>query len=310
MSKHYDVIIVGTGPAGLTAAIYAARADMKLIVFEGSQPGGQLTTTTEIENFPGFPEGITGPELMDKMRTQAQRFGAETVYKLIKKVDFSKRPFTLWTDENEEYTSDSVIISTGASARYLGLESENKLRGFGVSACATCDGFFYRDKEIMVVGGGDTALEEALYLTHFGSKVTLVHRRDEFRASTIMTERVKAHEKIEIKWDSVVDEVLGEPGPIGLTGVRLKNVKTGKTEDISCAGLFIAIGHRPNTTIFKEFIDLDENGYILTSPKGPETSLEGVYACGDVQDPHYRQAITAAGSGAAAAIAAERWLQK
>lgn len=308
MSKHYDVIIVGTGPAGLTAAIYASRANLKLIVFEGSQPGGQLTTTTEIENFPGFPEGITGPELMDKMRTQAQRFGAETVYKLIKKVDFSKHPFTLWTDEDEEYTADSVIISTGASARYLGLESENKLRGFGVSACATCDGFFYRDKEIMVVGGGDTALEEALYLTHFGSKVTLVHRRDEFRGSTIMSDRVKAHEKIEIKWDSVVDEVLGEPGPIGLNGVRLKNVKTGKTEDISCAGLFIAIGHKPNTKIFKDFIDLDENGYIITSPKGSETTLEGIYACGDVQDPHYRQAITAAGSGATAAIAAERWL--
>jgi|SRR6056297_1865336 len=308
MSKHYQLIIIGTGPAGLTAAIYAARAGMKPMVFEGNQPGGQLTTTTEIENFPGFPEGITGPELMEKMRSQAQHFGAETVFKLIKNVDLSIRPFHIRDEEDNEFTADSIIISTGATARYLGLESERKLRGFGVSACATCDGFFYRDKDIVVVGGGDTAMEEALYLTHFGKKVTVVHRRDQFRASTIMAEKVKNHPKIEVKWDSVVDEVLGEPGPTGVTGVRLKNVKTGKTEEISCAGFFVAIGHNPNTGIFKDYLDLDENDYIITKPDSTETSLEGVYACGDVQDPVYRQAITAAGSGAEAAISVERWL--
>ena len=310
MKEHRKVIIIGTGPSGFTAAVYAARANLEPLIFEGAQPGGQLTTTTDIENFPGFPEGVTGPDLMDRMREQALRFGTKNLFRSITHVDLSSHPFKIYDDEGDEYTTDTLIISTGASAKYLGLESENKLKGFGVSACATCDGFFYRDKDIVMVGGGDTALEEALYLTHFGKTVTVIHRRDEFRASTFMSNKVKNHEKIRIKWDSVVEEVLGEPGPIGVTGVRIKNVKTNKTEVLSCSGLFIAIGHRPNTTIFKGLLDLDENGYIITKPKTSRTNVEGVFACGDVQDPAYRQAITAAGSGCQAAIDAERWISE
>jgi thioredoxin reductase (NADPH) len=310
MSEHRKVIIVGSGPSGLTAAIYAARAELEPLIFEGSQPGGQLTTTTEIENFPGFPEGITGPELMDKMREQALRFGAKSVFRTVVNVDFSTRPYKIVDDENNVFTADALIISTGASAKYLGLESESKLKGFGVSACATCDGFFYKDKDIVVVGGGDTALEEALYLTHFGKTVTLIHRRDEFRASVIMAEKVKNHKKITIKWDSVVEEVLGEPGPIGVTGVRIKNIKTNKTEDIPAAGFFVAIGHHPNTDLFKGCLNLDKSGYIITQDNSSKTGLPGVFACGDVQDPHYRQAITAAGSGCQAAIDAERFLSE
>lgn len=308
MSEHKKVIIIGSGPSGLTAAIYAARAGLEPLIFEGAQPGGQLTTTTEIENFPGFPNGITGPELMDKMREQALRFGAISEYKTISEVDMSQRPFKVKDDENNEYLADTLIISTGASARYLGLESENKLKGFGVSACATCDGFFYKEKDIVVVGGGDTALEEAMYLTHFGKSVTLIHRRDEFRASVFMSEKVKNHEKIKIKWDSVVEEVLGEPGPIGVTGVRIRNIKTNKTEDIPAAGFFVAIGHHPNTDLFKGVIELNQAGYINTQAHSSKTNIEGVFACGDVQDPNYRQAITAAGSGCQAAIDAERFL--
>lgn len=308
MNEHRKVIIVGSGPAGLTAAIYTARADLEPLIFEGAQPGGQLTTTTEIENFPGFPEGITGPELMEKMREQALRFGATSYYRSIVKVDLSVRPFKVCDDEDNIYTADALIISTGASAKYLGLESEVKLKGFGVSACATCDGFFYKDKDIVVVGGGDTALEEALYLTHFGRTVTLIHRRDEFRGSVIMSEKVKSHPKINIKWDSVVEEILGEPGPTGVTGVKIRNVKTNETEDLPAAGVFIAIGHHPNTDLFKGMLELDSTGYIVTQPKSSKTGLSGVFACGDVQDPTYRQAISAAGSGCQAAIDAERWL--
>ena len=308
MNEHRKVIIIGSGPSGLTAAIYAARADLEPLIFEGSQPGGQLTTTTEIENFPGFPEGITGPELMDKMREQALRFGAKSLFRSIIKVDLSNRPFKICDDEDNTYTADALIISTGASAKYLGLESEAKLKGFGVSACATCDGFFYKDKEIVVVGGGDTALEEALYLTHFGKTVTLIHRRDEFRASVFMSEKVKKHKKINIKWDSVVEEVLGEPGPVGVTGVKIRNVKTNKTEVLPAAGFFVAIGHKPNTDMFKGMLEVDSTGYIITQPNSSKTGLSGVFACGDVQDPHYRQAITAAGSGCQAAMDAERFL--
>jgi len=304
------VIIIGSGPAGLTAAIYAGRAGLNPLVLEGMEPGGQLMTTTEVENYPGFPEGTNGPEMMDLFRKQAVKFGAEPHFKVVNKVDFSKRPFTVWTDDNTMYRSDTVIIATGASAKYLGLESEQKLRGYGVSACATCDGFFYKDKDIVVVGGGDTAMEEALFLTRFGKKVTVIHRRDEFRASKIMAERVIKDPKIEIKWDSVVEEVLGEQNQVGVTGVRIKNVKTGKTEEIPCSGFFLAIGHKPNSDPFKGQLDMDETGYIKTKPGSTYTSVEGVFACGDVQDKVYRQAVTAAGSGCAAAIDAERWLNE
>jgi len=302
-----NVIIIGSGPAGLTAAIYTARANLNPIVFEGNQPGGQLTITTEVENYPGFPKGITGPEMMDLFREQAQRFGAETVFKNVTKVDFSSKPYKVWVGE-EEYSSDSVIIATGATARLLGMESEKELFGYGISACATCDGFFYKDKKVLVVGGGDSALEEAIFLTKFASEVWLVHRRDEFRGSKIMQERALNHPKIKVHWNSVIDEFLGSKES-GLTGVILKDTQTGETREESCDGTFIAIGHTPNTSLFEDIIDLDANNYIETKPGSTETSMPGVFACGDVQDSKYRQAITAAGSGCSAAIDAERYLE-
>jgi thioredoxin reductase (NADPH) len=308
--NHYQVIIIGSGPAGLTAAIYNGRANLKALVFEGNQPGGQLTITTEVENFPGFPDGILGPELMDMFRKQAQKFGTETLFQDVTEVDFSKRPFKVVSND-VTYTSDAVIISTGASAKLLNLPSEKKFMGYGVSACATCDGFFFKNQEILVVGGGDTALEEANYLTRFASKLTLVHRRDQFRASKIMQDRTFNNPKISVLWDSVIEDVLGkeEGNKKSMTGVKIRNVKTGTITEMKVDGLFIAIGHEPNTQVFKGKIDVDEKGYIKTKPGSTATNIAGVFAAGDVTDAVYRQAITAAGSGCMAAIDAERWLE-
>ena len=305
---HKKVIIIGSGPAGLTAAVYAARANLEPLVFEGSQPGGQLTITTDVENFPGFPDGIMGPDLMDHMRKQAVRFGATCEYKTVTKTDFSNNPFKIWVND-DEYTADTIIISTGASARLLGLDSEKELMGYGVSACATCDGFFFKEKEVLVVGGGDSAAEEAIFLTKFASKVTIVHRRDEFRASKIMVDRVLNNEKIDIMWNSAVEDIHGAKDT-GVTGVKIKDTISGDLRDVSCDGIFMAIGHEPNTNIFKGQIDLDEKGYITTQPDTTNTNVSGVFACGDVQDQVYRQAITAAGTGCMSAIDAERWLEE
>jgi len=305
--SHYRVIILGSGAAGLTAAIYAARANLQPLVIEGSQPGGQLTITTDVENFPGFPKGIMGPELMEEFKKQALRFGTETFFGEVTAVDLKQRPFKIIASK-EVYTCDTLIVATGATAKLLGLESEMKLMGHGVSACATCDGFFFKDKELVVVGGGDTAMEEATFLTKFASKVTVAHRRDKLRASKIMQERAEKNSKITFVWDTVVDEVYGDPKAGGVTGVKFKNLKTGKTSDFKCDGLFIAIGHEPNSKLFVGSLDLDPTGYILTHD-GSKTNIPGVFACGDVQDHVYRQAITAAGSGCMAAIDAERYLE-
>ncbi|MCE1188159.1 MAG: thioredoxin-disulfide reductase [Ignavibacteria bacterium] len=309
-TNHAKVLIIGSGPAGLTAAIYTGRANLNPVVFEGLQPGGQLTITTEIENFPGFEHGIQGPELMDTMRRQAQRFGSLCEYKEVTGVDFSKRPFTIQSYD-EVYTADSVIISTGASARLLNIESETKFMGYGVSACATCDGFFFKNQRVLVVGGGDTAFEEANYLTRHASEVTIIHRRDEFRASKIMEDRVKNNPKIKFLTNKVIDAVLGteEGSKRVMTGVRLKDTKTGELTTLDAEGLFIAIGHKPNTELFQGLLDMDETGYLITKPGSTATNIEGVFAAGDVADKHFRQAITAAGSGCMAAIEAERWLE-
>ena len=302
------VIIIGSGPAGLTAAIYAARANLNPLVFEGSQPGGQLTITTDVENYPGFPNGIMGPDMMDEFRKQAQRFGAECLYKTVDDVDFSKKPFTVSVNNNK-YVSESIIISTGASAKLLGLESESKLMGHGVSACATCDGFFFKDKKVVVVGGGDSAMEEATFLTKFASEVIIVHRRDEFRASKIMTERARANSKISYEMNSTLEEICGTEKN-GVDSVILKDTLHSTTRKLKCDGVFLAIGHTPNTYLFSGVLDLDDSGYIITKPDSTYTSIDGVFACGDVQDKIYRQAVTAAGSGCMAAIDAERWLEK
>ncbi len=300
------VVIIGSGPAGLTAAIYNARADLDPLMIEGMERGGQLMLTTDVENFPGFPDGIMGPELMEGVRKQAERFGTRIMSSDVTRVDFSQRPFRIWV-EQDLYEAESVIISTGASARWLGLESEARLRGHGVSACATCDGFFFRGKEIAVVGGGDSAAEEALFLTKFASKVYVIHRRDELRASKIMVGRLLEHEKVEMVWDTVVEEVLGEDL---VTGLKLRNVKTDEVSELPLEGLFLAIGHTPNTGIFEGQLDLDEKGYILLPGENTMTSVPGVFAAGDVTDHVYRQAITAAGMGCQAAIDAERWLDE
>ena len=307
--NHCKVIIIGSGPAGLTAALYAGRANLSPLVFEGQQPGGQLTITTEVDNYPGFPDGIMGPELMDAIRKQAQRFGAETVFKSVDSVDLSKRPFNIIAD-GEEYFAESLIISTGASAKLLSIPSESEFMGYGVSACATCDGFFFKNQHVVVVGGGDTAMEEATYLTKHAARVTVVHRRNELRASKAMVDKAKKNPKIDFVWDSVVDEVLGtsEGGHKKLTGVRLKNLKTNATIVFPCDGLFLAIGHQPNTTLFEGVLEMDAVGYLKTKPQSTATNIPGVFAAGDVADSKYRQAISAAGTGCMAAIDAERFL--
>ena len=315
MSEHREVVIIGSGPAGLTAAIYTARANLNPVILEGEpsstsdQPGGQLMLTTEVENFPGFPEGITGPELMINLRSQASRFGATILTVKASKVDFSERPFKVWvgdTDAEPTYIAESVIVATGAQSLMLGLEAEQRLIGHGLSTCATCDGFFFRGHDICVVGGGDSAVEEATFLTRFADSVTVIHRRDSLRASKIMQDRAHSNPKIKFLWNSVVDDVVGETS---VKAVLVRNVDTGEVTEHAFSGIFVAIGHRPTTDLFAGQLELKDNGYIVTDGKSTRTSVEGVFACGDVQDDYYRQAITAAGSGCAAAIDAERWLE-
>ncbi len=306
--RHTNVLIVGSGPAGYTAAIYAARANLKPVLVQGMQPGGQLSITTDVENYPGFAEPVQGPWLMQQMEQQAKNVGAEVLFDTITNVDLSRRPFRADGDSGTVYRGDTLTISTGAQARWLGLASESRFMGAGVSACATCDGFFYRGREVAVVGGGNTAAEEALFLTNFASKVTLIHRRDALRAEKVLQERLFNSDKIEFAWNSVVEEILGEDNPPGVTGVRVKDVNSGDTRDIPVHGVFIAIGHDPATALFKGQLDMDEAGYIRTAPDSTATNVPGVYAAGDVTDPVYRQAVTAAGMGCMAALESERFL--
>ena len=301
------VIIIGSGPAGLTAATYAARANLEPLVFEGSQPGGQLTITTDVENYPGFPDGILGPDLMDKFRDQAKRFGAECHFKHVTKVDLSDHPFKVWVVD-ETYTSDTIIIATGATARLLGLESETRLMGHGVSACATCDGFFFKDKKVLVIGGGDSAMEEANFLTKFAAEVQIVHRRDALRASKIMQDRIMNNPRITIQWNTVLEDIEGNEAD-GVSGVSLRDTRTDEVRQEPCDGVFLAIGHVPNTELFDAVLDLDDQKYIRTVDASSRTSIAGVFACGDVQDHVYRQAITAAGTGCMAAMDAEKYLE-
>lgn len=305
--EKVNCLIIGSGPAGYTAAVYAARANMKPVLYQGIQPGGQLTITTEVENFPGFPEGVQGPELMVHFEKQAHRMGADIRYGLATQVDFSAQPYKVWIDEEKIIEANSVIISTGASAKWLGIESEQRLNGYGVSACAVCDGFFFRGKEVAIVGAGDTAAEEALYLSKLCTTVHMIVRRDEMRASKVMQERVKATPNIKIYWNSITDEILGDKA---VTGVRIHNTATGEKQEVEIKGFFVAIGHKPNSDIFAPFVEMDEAGYIKTIPGTSKTNIEGVFAAGDVQDKIYRQAVTAAGSGCMAALDAERYLSE
>ena len=304
-----NLVIIGSGPAGYTAALYASRANLAPLLFEGDQPGGQLTITTDVENYPGFPGGILGPELMEKFKKQAERFGTETRLQRVVDVDFTRRPFRLTTNEGDVVEAKAVIVSTGASAKLLGLPHEDKLMGNGLSACATCDGAFFRDKSLLVIGGGDTAMEEATFLTRYATKVTVVHRRDTLRASKIMVDRARNNPKIGFVWDSEVVEVLDTNGNKKIRGVVVNNLKTKKKTEIPAGGLFVAIGHKPNTDLFKEQLELDAKGYVKVKPGTTATNVAGVFACGDVQDSVYRQAVTAAGTGCMAAIEAERWLE-
>ncbi len=307
-TQHSRVLIIGSGPAGYTAAIYAARANLEPVLVKGLQPGGQLTITTDVENFPGFAKPVQGPALMEQMRKQAENVGASTFEDIIVAADLSRRPFALKGDSGDRYTGDTLIVCTGASARWLGLDSEQAFMGFGVSACATCDGFFFREKEVAVVGGGNTAVEEAVYLTNHASKVTVIHRRDELRADKILQDRLFANPKIEMMWDSVLDEVLGRRDPPGVTGLRTLNVNTGELGEIAVEGVFFAIGHNPNTELFDGQLDMDGEGYIVTKADSTATNVPGVFAAGDVQDKIYRQAVTAAGTGCMGALEAERFL--
>lgn len=306
--KHAKTLIIGSGPAGYTAAIYAARAALEPLMIRGTEPGGQLTITTDVENYPGFADVIQGPWLMEQMGAQAAEVGTEMIEDHVASVDFSRRPFTAIGDSGAIYTSDSVIIATGAQARWLGLESETKYQGFGVSACATCDGAFFKNSDVIVVGGGNTAVEEALFLTNFADKVYLVHRRDELRAEKILQARILSHEKVEMVWDSVVEEILGKDDPLGVTGARIRNVKDNSETELNVDGIFIAIGHSPATEMFNGKVDMDDGGYIVTDPDSTATSIPGVFAAGDVRDKIYRQAVTAAGMGCMAALEAEKFL--
>ena len=309
-TKHTKVLILGSGPAGYTAAIYAARAMLKPILVYGSQPGGQLTTTTDVENYPGYSKVIQGPWLMEEMKGQAEAVGTEMIQDHISKVDLSKKPFEAIGDSGQVYTADTFIISTGAQARWLNLKSEQEFRGYGVSACATCDGFFFKDKEVAVVGGGNAAVEEAMFLTKFASKVKLIHRRNELRAEKMLQEKLKANEKIEIIWDSVINEVVGDKEPKGVNGIKIKNLKDNKITELKVHGLFIAIGHDPATSLFKDQLKMDKEGYLITKPDSTETNIPGVFAAGDVKDKIFRQAVTAAGMGCMSALEAEKFLSK